>query len=250
MTTAPPYDPNKARLRAISRGVGSKLFNQKVVERYGDNQDLLDTCLIQSFDTIPEIIDKKLTFFFVLENYTPVVEERVHIRGKKTKSSASDNIPWMILHFKFKEKYIEDRDTGELKRLGQRQLKCCNVNLDLVDTESIKKTFDGLSIFYGDRWIGYNFTNGKEIRLKYIERDKAIILIDKLNEFTLKEYQQDGKAEENIYDLGVPKKVRKPDNYGLTGHLFKITFHAREGNKTKRLRSVMIQNKISNKKVV
>lgn len=248
---SPVYDSEKIRLRTLSRGISAKLFNERVKERYADNQSLLDTCLIRDYDTIPEILLKKITFFFTLENYTPIVEEKIYMRNKPKKGSNEQaNTPWLILHFKFKERYIKDRSTGELKPLGQRRMTCFNVDIGKIDKNSLKQAFDGFTFYYGDTWIGYNFTNNREIKLKHSEsKEKAIELIEKLNQFTIKDYQPEGKIEDNIFNLSVPKNSPKPDNYNLTGHLFKITIHQKESNKIKKILSVMIQNKVKNKNI-
>lgn len=238
-------DTEKQRIRATSRGISNKLYNDFVNQRYEGNQDLLDTCLIQPFDIVPEIIDKKLTFFFTLGNYTAEVKEKLVMRNKGN-SGKGDDLPWLILHVKFKEKYIKDAVTGELKPLGQRRIKISNINENKTTVESLQSAFNGFNFKYGDKWISYNFTNGKEIRLEHqSSKISAMKLIELSLPFTIEEHRQKGDIADNVFSVTPPKNTPTLDTDGLVGHVFRVTVHQRQGKKVNKLFAAYISNAVS-----
>jgi hypothetical protein len=232
---------NKIEIRALSRGIGSKLFNQQVKERYHDNDNLLNACLIRDWDTMPEITYKHSLFYFVLNNFMPVYDEKVHVRGK-AKSSIS--LPWMVLHLKFAERYIKDRETGEMKPIGQRRIKISNIDIATANAEAVKRAFDGKSIIYGRKYVTYNFANGKEIKLQHIDSEAmGIDLISTCIPFTMKDTRFDGDVSKNILTVSIPENAPNTDTFGLRGHIWKATFHERQGKKTNQLFRVLIANR-------
>lgn len=241
-------DIEKQRIRTLSRGIIAKLFNKQVIDRYSDNQDLLDTCTVQSFDTVPEMLLKQIAFYFTLDNFTPQVNEKLVMRNKGAKKPI-DNLPWMLLHVKFKERYIFDKETGEEKPLGQRRIRISNIDEKLAIVDDVKKSFNGMNVKYGSNWLSYNFKNGREIRLEHLSsREQGIKLIKASMPFTVKEHQHEGEIEDNVFDVKPPKNTPKLDTDGLIGHIFKVTFHKREGNKTNKLATVYVANEVSKNK--
>ena len=236
---------NKIEIRSLSRGVTIKFFNNHVRERYSDNESLLDACLIREWDTMPEIAVKQNTFYFTLGNFTPVFEEKVHVRGKKDKL----HTPWMVLHLKFKERYIKDRDTGIMKPLGQRQILVNNIDTKLVKLDEVKEAFDGVSIVYGSKYVTYNFNNSKEIRLEHIEdQAKGVELIKKCLPFTVQSTLHEGTVEENILTVNYPVNTPKTDTHGLRGHIWKVSFKEQVGKKTTQFARVLISNSARDKR--
>ncbi|WP_373545027.1 hypothetical protein [Chamaesiphon sp.] len=238
--TQTAYDSNKIAIRALSRGIGTKLFNQQVVERYGDNTDLMDACKIQDWDTMPEMVFKQLTYFFTLSNFTPVFEEKIHLRNKPL---AKDRIayPWMMIHLKFKERYI--KVDGVLKPIGQRRIKISNIDPAKIDSESIAKAFKDVFMIYGNNYCTYNFNNGKEIRLEHVSTQaKGIELISLFLPFTDTTTHQKGEIADNILTVSKPKNTPKVDTTGLKGYVYKITIHERQGKKVNQIFRVMIEN--------
>jgi hypothetical protein len=235
---------DKIQIRALSRGIATKFFNDQVKDRYADNETLVDGLLVRDWDTMPEIQVKQNTFYFTLGNFTPVYEEKVHVRGKKDKLST----PWMVLHLKFKERYIEDSVTGEMKPLGQRQILINNIRPD-INLDDVKKTFDGTSIVYGSEYVTYNFTNSKEIRLEHCQsRLAGIELIKKCLPFTIQSTLHEGQVEDNILTVIIPENTPKVDTYGLRGHIWKVSFKQQIGKKTTQLARVLISNNARSKK--
>ncbi len=225
-------------IRALSRGIVTRLFNDQVKERYSDNQSLLDTCLIRSWDTMPEIQVKQNTFYFTLNNFIPVYEEKIHVRGKKDKLQT----PWMVLHLKFKERYIKDRETGHMKPLGQRQILINNIDAN-VDLAEVKKSFDGVSIIYGSKYVTYNFNNSKEIRLEHIDNQAmGIDLIKKCLPFCAKNTLHEGSVEDNVLTVTYPTNTPKTDTHGLRGHVWKVSFKEQVGKKTVQVARILISN--------
>lgn len=236
---------DKIQIRSLTRGLVTKLFNQQVKDRYSDNQTLLDSLLIREWDTVPEINLKSDLFYFTLGNFTPVYEEKIHVRGKKDKLQT----PWMVLHLKFKERYVKDKDSGLLKPLGQRQILVNNIDINLVNLETVKKAFDGVSIIYGSKYVTYNFNNSKEIRLEHIDNQAmGIDLIKKCLPFTVQSTLHEGNVEDNILTVNYPTNTPKTDTYGLRGHIWKVSFKQQTGNKTTQLMRVLISNSARNKK--
>lgn len=230
---------DKIQIRTLSRGAVSKLFNDQVQERYSDNETLLDACLIRDWDTHPEIQVKQNFFYLTLGNFTPVYEEKVHIRGKKNNLQT----PWMILHLKFKEQFIKDSETGKIKPLGQRRILINNIDEKIIDSDLVKKTFDGTSIVYGSKYITYNFTNAKEIKLKHIENEATgIDLLKKCLPFTVQSTLHEGSVEDNILTVNAPKNTKKVDTHGLRGYVWKVSFHQKIGKRSIQLFRVLIAN--------
>jgi hypothetical protein len=234
---------NKIEIRSLSRGVTTRFFNDQVKERYGDNETLLEACLIRDWDTMPEIQVKQNTFYFTLNNFMPVFEEKIHVRGKKDKKQT----PWMVLHLKFKEKYIKDKDTGLMKPLGQRQILINNIDRN-VNLEDVKKAFDGETIVYGSKYVTYNFNNSKEVRLEHIQTEAmGIELIKKCLPFTVQSTLHEGSIEDNILTVNYPVNTPKVDTYGLRGHIWKVSFKEQVGKKTTQLARVLISNSARSK---
>jgi hypothetical protein len=239
--TQTPYDSNKIQIRALSRGIGTKLFNQQVKERYGDNPDLMDTCSVQDWDTMPEIIYKQLTYFLTLGNFTPIFEEKVYMRNKPLVKDKTF-YPWMVLHLKFKERYI--KVNGELKPLGQRRIKISNVDVSKLNSEKVSSIFKEASLTYGNKFVTYNFSNGKEIRLEHCsDTGNAIDLIKRCLLVTNSATHQQGEVVDNILTVNKPKNTPKVDTFGLTGYVYRVTIHERVGKKTNQILRVMIENK-------
>lgn len=233
---------DKIANRALTAGVCNKLYNDQVQQRYSDNQTLLDVCTIYPFNSHLEILDKKLTFYFVLENYTPQIEERVRIRGKKDKSDLPTT--WMKVHIKFKERYIKS-DTGETKALGQRRITVNNIDESKIDADKMIAVFSGKSFIFGSNYVTYNFKNGKEIVLKHIESEAVgIELIRTFLDYTVESTHMDGKFEGNILTVNAPKNAPKPETDGLRGHIYKLTFHKRDGKRTNQIARILIPNKV------
>jgi hypothetical protein len=235
---------DKLQIRALSRGVTTKFFNEQVTQRYGDNQLLLDACLIRDWDTQPEIIVKQNTFFFTLNNFMPIYEEKVKVRGKK------DNLrtPWMVLHLKFKEQYVKDNKTGEMKPLGHRRVLINNIDIN-INLFDVKKAFDGETFVYGDKYVTYNFTNSKEIRLEHVESEQmGINLIKKCLPFTEQSTLHEGSVEDNILTVNVPKNTPKVDTFGLRGYIWKVSFHEQKGKRATQVNRVLIANSARSKK--
>lgn len=235
---------DKIQIRSLSRGITTRLFNDQVRERYSDNETLLNACLMRDWDTHPELQVKQNLFYFTLGNFTPVYEEKIHIRGKKDKLQT----PWMVLHLKFKERYIKDRDTGEMKPLGQRQILINNIDVN-INLDDVKKAFDGTSIIYGSKYVTYNFNNSKEIRLEHLDNQAAgIELIKKCLPFTVQSTLHEGTVESNITTVNYPENIPKTDTHGLRGYIWKVSFSKKVGNKTVQLSRVLISNSARDKK--
>jgi hypothetical protein len=242
-----PDDESKKQLRVLSRGIGNKLFNKKVNDRYEGNQDLIDACLIQPFDSLLESIDKKLTFFLTLENFVPTFEEKIYLRNKpkRKKKDAQDDetIPWMILHLNFKEKFIKDED-GTTKPLGQRRIEVNNIDENKIVEKELRKAFNGSTYKYGSKYVTYNFNNGKEIRLEHASSEKnGIDLISRCLSFCLDSAKQDGDLDDNILTVNKPKNTKKVDTHGLVGYIYRITFYKQQGKRTTKIYSLLLSNK-------
>lgn len=236
-------DIDKLRLRTLTKGVNAKFYNEQVKQRYEGNSDLLEACTIYPFETLPEITAKQFLFYFVLENYTPQVKEKIYLRNKPKGSKPVDNLPWATIHLKFAEKYVKDPLTGELKPSGQRQIHLSNVNLDLSDDMFIK-ALSGLTLTYGSSYTTYNYRNGKELRLEHVSSsDRGITLLEKFVPLTLKEHQQEGAIDENVFIVTPPKRTPKVLVHGMTGYVCRISFHEQQGNKTVKLKRLLIPNK-------
>jgi hypothetical protein len=234
-------ESEKARLRAVTRGVGTKFFNQQVSDRYSDNPSVLEALTLYDHDSLIEVLNKKIDFFFTLKNTVPVVEEVVHVRGI---SKAKGQIPWMVLHFKFKEQYIKDKETGEQKRVGQRQIRISEIDESKCDTDAIKKAFDGYTFTYGTNWVTYNFDNKKEIKLSHCEsKKKGVELIKKAIKFTLHADKKDDEIDKGILTVIPPENVYKGDYYGMVGYCFKVSFFIKKGKRAVKIAQVNIANK-------
>jgi hypothetical protein len=232
-------DIEKGRIRALSRGIGTKLFNAKVNQRYRDDDTLRDSCLVQDYDSLIEVTYKFMLFNFVLDNYTPSIEERLQQRpkGKPT--------PWMVLHFKFDKKFVPDKTTNILKPLGERRLRISHVDLSTINESDIKKVFDGFTLKYGNDFVTYNFSDKREIKLKHLDKSgDAITVISKALKFTSDRNKSEGEITESIAVTSLPKNTPKLDAHGLLGHLFKITFYEQQGNRTAKLHSIFISNNL------
>lgn len=235
-------------LRAVSRGISARLFNDKVRERYEGNQELLNCCLIQPFDTIPEMTFKQNTFFFTLNNFTPNIIEKIRLRNRAN-GAISKGLIWAMVHLKFKETYIKDSETKESKPVGQRTIKVSNVDPEVIELKKIRELLRGKELLFGSNWVTYNFTNGKEIRLEHVStREDGIKLIEVLLQLTLKEFQQPGNVSKNCFTV-IPPELNTPkiDMFGKVGYVYKITFHQMEGKREKKFRSIMIPNKAREK---
>lgn len=234
---------DKIEIRSLSRGVVSKLFNDQVRERYSDNETLLNACLMRDWDTHPELQVKQNLFYFTLNNFVPVYEEKVYMRNKVK----TDLSPWMMIHIKFKEEYI--KVNGVMTKLGQRRQKVSNIDLSQVNPDSIKKAFDGKSFIYGSKYVTYNFNNGKEIQFRHIDNEAmGIDLISSCLPFTIKSTQHEGELKDNILTVNVPKNTPKIQCDGLRGYIWKVTFHEKDGKKTNQISRVLISNNARSKK--
>jgi hypothetical protein len=242
-------ETEKLQTRTLSRGIRTKLFNKQVGDRYSDNQDLLDACSIQPYDTIPEIIDKKIDFFFTLDNFAPQVIEKIRLRNKpkKGEGEVGGNLPWMYVHLKFKERYININ--GILKPTGQRRIKVSNIDLGKTTEKLLREKLEGLTLTYGSSYVTYNFNNGKEIRLEHVDTiNNGRKIIEQLIPLTLNEYQHSGEVSKNIFTVTPPENTPTVDMHGYTGYAYKLSFHKQEGKKTIKLFSLLLANKARDKK--
>lgn len=249
----------KTQARAQARGIRNKFHNQQVRDRYGSNDAILKACLIEPWDTEPEITNKILTFSLILQNFTPIVSEKISFRNKaKTKNKQDENEErssgeiWAQIHIKFKERFIKDRTTGLMKPLGQRRITVNNINPELLinqeeSKKKIKNLLDNETILYGRNYVSYNFLNGKGIRLEHVGSNvKGIKLIEKFVSLTKEEHQQPGEVKKNIFILIVPElNTPSLDTDRLLGHFFKITFHQQIGKKSGKLLTIMLNNSIT-----
>jgi hypothetical protein len=238
-------DTEKQRLRALTKGITAKFYNKQVSDRYAGNQDFIEACTIHPFETVPEITAKQCLFYFVLENYTPQIQEKVHLRNKpKGKKSQLDYHPWATIHMRFAEKYVKDPITGEIKPSGQRQIHLSNIDLEKIDDEVLQSALNGATLKFGTSYTTYNFRNGKEIRIEHVDtREHGINLIEKLVPFTLSEYHQVGAVEDNILTVIPPKNTPHVLVHGMTAHVYRVSFHQRDGNKSIKLKHTLISNK-------
>jgi hypothetical protein len=243
-------EQDKAKNRALSRGIGTRIFNEQVKERYGDNPDFLEGLTIQPFDALLDVVNKKIDYFFTYGNFTPTIEEKIHLRNKPKKGLKDDSaLPWFMIHLKFAERYIKDRETGEMKPLGQRTIRVSNADLEKYDRDKLKKAFDGKTFQYGSEYVKYIYANARELKFEHVHsREQGIEIINLALPWVVDGTKQEGNVADNILTVAMPKNAPKVDTHNLVGHIFKVTLHKREGKKSTKVDQVMISNKARDKK--
>jgi hypothetical protein len=60
--------------------------------------------------------------------------------------------------------------------------------------------------------------------------------------FTDETTHQEGRLIDNILTVNKPNNTPKVDTFGLRGHVYKVTFHQRDGKRTNQVDRVMIAN--------
>lgn len=238
-------DQEKLRSRTIARGIGTRIFNERVKERYQGNEDFLEALTIQPFDALLDIVNKKIDFYFTHENFVPTYEEKVHLRNKPRGGINDELYPWLKLHLKFSERFIRDQETGVIKPLGQRSIRISNVDPQKFNKDAVKKAFDNVTFQYGDHLIKYIFSNARELKLLHAHsKQDGVNLIKAAFPFVRDDLKHDGNIEDNILTVNAPKNSPKADTHGLVGHIFKVTLYEMRGKKATKIESVMISNKV------